>query len=239
VITIKRSNWIYYGTYIFIVYCLLLFSIKESQPYLPLLFVAILTIVLLLPVGPILLKNRHQTYQSPRYIDVISVLFCIFVILKILYNIFFKDPIKTQHYLFINAAIYTFISTALLLWNQSVKYMNSQFADGIYKPEKLLVNGPFGLVRNPIYLSYILAFLVSLLLYPFAFYGKYIFASLTIEVPLLIMGYMLINYRIKEEEKVLLTFDEYSLYKVNTPMLFPTYGSFIYFMKQPFNSKNE
>lgn len=57
-------------------------------------------------------------------------------------------------------------------------YMGSLFADGIYESEMLITNGPFSLVRNPIYSSYIILF-PSLGIYGFTIVqDKYIIIQL-------------------------------------------------------------
>lgn len=118
-------------------------------------------------------------------------------------------------------------------------YMGSLFADGIYKSDKLITNGPFSLVRNPIYSSYII-------LYPsLGIYGstivqaKYAIIQVIALLLFICLGGILLNYRITHEEKVLSCFGaEYTRYKAGTPRLLPTLTSLIGFMNQPFLYKS-
>lgn len=114
-------------------------------------------------------------------------------------------------------------------------YMGPLFADGIYKSDRLITNGPFSLVRNPIYGSYIILFL-PLSLYCFTIgQAKYVIIQVIALLLFMGLGRILIIYRITQEEKVLSIFGaDYASYKAQTPRLFPTLKSFYNFMKQPF-----
>lgn len=196
-------------------------------------------ILFILPRGYTLKSNREQVQNVPHYIKILTIvfLFIFFIKLAVIYLIFI-DPIKINNYIYINTAIFSLISLVMLFWNQSIRFMNKLFADGVYKPQKLITNGPFSLVRNPIYFSYIFAFSMLVVLYPFLFLSSYYLIYIVTEILFFSTGYILIKDRITQEEQILSEFgDEYIKYKNEVPRLFPTINSFKYFMKQPFSIK--
>lgn len=97
-------------------------------------------------------------------------------------------------------------------------YLGNNWANHIkiYDQHRLIIRGPYRLVRHPLYASIMLMFYGGVLL--FRNYVDFITVSL-IFIPFM-------YYRAKQEEKLLLlTFDEYASYQKKVGMFFPKFKS--------------
>lgn len=178
-------------------------------------------------------KKPGLKVDGPLHITIsgyiLLIAFCVLLLASFVWYEF-----RPEHQ-YLHIFLMTLTNLGLLLWSQSMHYMGSLFADGIYESEKLITNGSFSLVRHPIYLSYII-FYLSIGIYCFSVvHAKHIIIQAIALLLFIGSGCVSINYRITQEEKVLFIFGaDYIKYKNETPRLFPTLKSFKNFIKQPF-----
>lgn len=164
-----------YILFVIISYLVYLFTYNVSHLFIPFL---VFILIILVPKWKSVYSGAKKPglKKDPLYITVLSIIMPI--ALGITLFLPMLCPEYRPEYKYLQILLMILATLGLLLWRQSMDYMGSLFADGIYESEMLITNGPFSLVRNPIYSSYIILF-PSLGIYGFTIVqDKYIIIQL-------------------------------------------------------------
>lgn len=121
-----------------------------------------------------------------------------------------------------------------LLWRQSSIWLGSNYIDGIEFPSYLVENGPYILVRNPIYLAQIglvISFEFTPTITTVQSYRiiSFVFAILVCLIIIIIAW----KIRIQKEESMLTALNKYQNYCERVPRILPTLTSILNFLNEP------
>jgi len=169
-----------------------------------------------LPIKKNFAKDRHKC--TPREM-IINGLFAIFMVVPVVIHIIF--PLNSE-ILSAKIAISLLITCFIMfcvLWRQSTEWLGYNYIDGVAIPDSLVVNSPYVLARNPIYLAQI--GLVSCLGFTMVIttINNFKIISLVSVISACLIMVIKWNNRIKREELLLMTFDNFETYHKIVPKI--------------------
>lgn len=222
-------NWVLYGILAIINFAIVCLITMSMIPFYCLYIY--LTLVIIICVLPIKMKNGGE--KRTFIAKAINTLFFIFMAIPIVIHMIFplNPEILFEKIMFF--LLTTMFVAFCLLWRQSSIWLGSNYIDGIEFPSCLVENGPYILVRNPIYLAQI-GLVISFEFTPtITTVQSYRIISFVFAILVCLIIIIAWKIRIQKEESMLTALNKYQNYCERVPRILPTLTSILNFLNEP------